>query len=81
MYRVRLESERTGWARLSDLYQKYDQERVQDVKEDIDTLLVFVGIRVISSTLTLYIALNAPHLRLIFLLPFQQHLLVSLTQT
>ena len=42
--RVRIEPERTGWARLSDLYQKYDLERVQDVKEDIDTLLVFVGI-------------------------------------
>ena len=42
--RVRLDSERTGWARISDLYQKYDQARVQDVKEDIDTLLVFVSL-------------------------------------
>ncbi|KAK7678315.1 hypothetical protein QCA50_018663 [Cerrena zonata] len=42
--RVRLESEHIGWARLSDLYYKYDQARIQDVKEDIDTLLVFAGL-------------------------------------
>lgn len=41
---MRIEPERTGWARLSDLFHKYDQVRIQDVKEDIDTLLVFVGI-------------------------------------
>ena len=66
--RVRIEPERTGWARLFDFYQKYDQGRVQYVKEDIDTLLVFVGIRVISFTLTLYITLDAPYLGLLFLL-------------
>ena len=42
--RVQIESERTGWARLSDLLRKYDQDRIQDAKEDIDTLLVFVGL-------------------------------------
>ena len=43
MYRVRLESERTGWARLYDLVRQVDKDRVADVKEDIDTLLVFVS--------------------------------------
>ena len=42
--RVQIEPERTGWARLSDLLRKYDQDRIQDAKEDIDTLLVFVGL-------------------------------------
>ena len=50
MYRVRLESERIGWARLFDLYQKYDQERAQDVKEDIDMLLVFVSLMPFSAS-------------------------------
>ena len=50
VYRVRLESERIGWARLFDLYQKYDQERAQDVKEDIDMLLVFVSLMPFSAS-------------------------------
>ena len=37
-------AERRGWARLSDLFRRYDQARVQDVKEDMDTLLVFVRV-------------------------------------
>ena len=43
--RVQVEPERIGWARLSDLIHKYDQRRVRDAKEDIDTLLVFVSSR------------------------------------
>ena len=42
MQRVRIEPERTGWARISDLLRQNDEMAVQDVKEDIDTLLVFV---------------------------------------
>ena len=41
--RVRVEPERTGWARLYDLVRQVDKDRVADVKEDIDTLLVFVS--------------------------------------
>ena len=41
--RVRIESERTGWARLYDLVRQVDKDRVADVKEDRDTLLVFVS--------------------------------------
>ena len=40
--RVRVEPERTGWAKLYDLIRQFDKDRVADVKEDIDTLLVFV---------------------------------------
>ena len=36
-------SEPTGWARLSDLVFNYDREKVEDVKEDVDSLLVFVS--------------------------------------
>ena len=42
--RVRVEPERTGWARLYDLVRQVDKDRVADVKEDIDTLLVFVRV-------------------------------------
>lgn len=40
---MRIDEERTGWAKLSDLIHHKDKDRVEDVKEDIDTLLVFVG--------------------------------------
>ena len=40
--RVRVEPELTGWAKLYDLIRQFDKDRVADVKEDIDTLLVFV---------------------------------------
>ena len=42
--RVRIEPERTGWARMYDLVREYDKNRVVDNKEDIDTLLVFVSL-------------------------------------
>ena len=41
--RVRIEPERTGWARIYDLVRQVDKDRVADMKEDIDTLLVFVS--------------------------------------
>ena len=43
VHRVRVEPERTGWARLYDLVREYDKNRIIDNKEDIDTLLVFVS--------------------------------------
>ena len=42
--RVRIEPERTGWARIDDLVRQVDKDRVADIKEDIDTLLVFVSL-------------------------------------
>ena len=32
----------TGWAALAESVRAYDEEKVKDTKEDIDTLLVFV---------------------------------------
>ena len=45
---VKIEPERTGWAALFDLYRDYDNERIDDVNEDMDALLVFV--RAINSS-------------------------------
>ena len=42
--RVRIEPERTGWARIYDLVRQVDKDRVADIKDDIDTLLVFVSL-------------------------------------
>ena len=42
--RVQIEPERMGWARLADLVRLKHTEKVTDMKEDIDTLLVFVSI-------------------------------------
>ena len=36
--------ERVGRTRLSEMIRKYDERRLRDVKEDIDSLLVFVGL-------------------------------------
>ena len=47
--RVRIEPERTGWARMYDLVREYDKNRIIDNKEDIDTLLVFVSPILVSS--------------------------------
>ena len=41
--RVIIEPDRTGWARLADLVRLKHTEKVTDMKEDIDTLLVFVS--------------------------------------
>lgn len=32
----------TGWAAMAAKVREYDEEKVKDTKEDIDTLLVFV---------------------------------------
>ena len=44
MQRVQIEPEHKGWGRLADMYRTFDEDRVRDAKEDIDTLLVFVRI-------------------------------------
>ncbi|KAK7688639.1 hypothetical protein QCA50_008177 [Cerrena zonata] len=49
----RTESKQAGWARLSDLIRNYDKERVEDAKEDIDTLLVLAGL--FSAVITAFI--------------------------
>ena len=46
--RVRIEPERTGWARMYDLVSEVDKTRIVDNKEDIDTLLVFVSLYIAS---------------------------------
>ena len=48
VHRVRIEPERTGWARMYDLVREYDKNRIIDNKEDIDTLLVFVSPALVS---------------------------------
>ncbi|KAK7689217.1 hypothetical protein QCA50_007908 [Cerrena zonata] len=53
IHRVKIESDRTGWGRISDLIHQYDRDRVEDVKEDIDTLLVFAGL--FSAVITAFI--------------------------
>ena len=47
IHRVRIEPERTGWARIYDLVRQFNKDRVIDVKEDIDTLLVFVRVAIL----------------------------------
>lgn len=44
VYRVQTEPERVGWARISDLVRQRDKAKIEDLKEDIDTLLVFVSV-------------------------------------
>ena len=41
--RVRIEPERMGWARIYGLVRQVDKDRVGDIKEDLDTPLVFVS--------------------------------------
>ena len=43
--KVQIEPNRKGWARLADMYYKYDEDKIRDAKEDINSLLVFVRIR------------------------------------
>lgn len=37
-----LSGQPTGWAAMANIVREYDEEKMKDVKEDIDTLLVFV---------------------------------------
>ncbi|KAK7677479.1 hypothetical protein QCA50_019592 [Cerrena zonata] len=53
VHRVKVESDHTGWGRISDLIRQYDRDRVEDVKEDIDTLLVLAGL--FSAVVTAFI--------------------------
>ena len=39
-----LSGQPTGWAAMANAVREYDEERVKDCKEDIDTLLVFVRV-------------------------------------
>lgn len=39
-----LSGQPTGWAAMDKVVRDYDEEKVKDCKEDIDTLLVFVSI-------------------------------------
>lgn len=32
-----------GWTKLDKVFRQFDEGRIQDCKEDMDTLLVFVG--------------------------------------
>lgn len=47
--RVLIEYDRTGWAKLYDLVRQFDKDRVEDIRDDIDTLLVFVSSRVLRA--------------------------------
>ena len=49
--KVQIEPDRKGWARLADMYHKYDEDKIRDAKEDIDTLLVFVRVAILPSHL------------------------------
>ena len=60
--KVQIEPDRKGWARLADMYHKYDEDKIRDAKEDINTLLVFVRI----SLLLLYPSFDVPLLRLVY---------------
>ena len=46
--KVQVEPDRKGWARLADMYHKYDEDKIRDAKEDIDTLSVFVRVTILS---------------------------------
>ena len=39
-----LSGQPTGWAAMAETVRAYDEEKVKDTKEDIDTLLVFVSV-------------------------------------
>ena len=38
-----LSGQPTGWAAMAGVTREFDEEKIQDCKEDIDTLLVFVS--------------------------------------
>ena len=61
--RVQIEPERIGWARLADLVRLKHTEKVTDMKEDIDTLLVFVSTFFLGPSLLLIALLGGFILR------------------
>ena len=75
VHRVRIEPERTGWAKLYDLVRQVDKDRVEDIRDDIDTLLVFVCFLVHAQTWKL--TLNRP----VSSLQSSRHLSSSRTRT
>ncbi|KAL4252144.1 hypothetical protein ABKN59_001708 [Abortiporus biennis] len=48
-----IRGETDGWSKVASLVRQYDESRVKDVKEDIDTLLVFAGL--FSAVVTTFI--------------------------
>ncbi len=42
-----LSGQATGWTAMAKEVRDFDEEKVQDCKEDIDTLLVFVSIHLL----------------------------------
>ncbi|KAI0091444.1 hypothetical protein BDY19DRAFT_885220, partial [Irpex rosettiformis] len=46
----------TGWAAMHSLVREFDEERVKDTKEDIDTILVFAGL--FSAVLTAFLVVS-----------------------
>ncbi|KAI0094226.1 hypothetical protein BDY19DRAFT_879838, partial [Irpex rosettiformis] len=48
-----LSGQPTGWAAMADTVRAYDEEKVKDTKEDVDTLLVFAGL--FSAVLTAFL--------------------------
>ncbi|KAI0683949.1 hypothetical protein BC835DRAFT_1294492, partial [Cytidiella melzeri] len=48
-----LSGQPTGWAAMAETVRTYDEEKVKDTKEDIDTLLVFAGL--FSAVLTAFL--------------------------
>ena len=75
VHRVRIEPERTGWAKLYDLVRQVDKDRVEDIRDDIDTLLVFVSS--LSHPWTWKLILNRP----VCSLPSSRHSSSSRTKT
>lgn len=41
---VALPGQATGWTAMADTVRKFDEEKIDDCKDDIDTLLVFVSL-------------------------------------
>ncbi|KAI0688607.1 hypothetical protein BC835DRAFT_302945 [Cytidiella melzeri] len=48
-----LSGQPTGWSAMAKLIREYDEDKVRDCKEDIDTLLVFAGL--FSAVLTAFL--------------------------
>ena len=39
-----LSGQPTGWAAMAQFVKNFDEEKIKDCKEDVDTLLVFVSV-------------------------------------
>lgn len=47
--KVELVGQPSGWAAMADKVRDYDEDKVKDAKEDIDTLMVFVRTHLLMS--------------------------------